>query len=235
MQVGITLPTFREDAAALEVARRAEALGLDGVFAFDHLWPPGRPDLPSLSAFPVLGAVAAVTERICLGPLVARVGLVPDEVLVAELRSLSLMAPGRLIAGLGTGDQKSASENLSYGISASGPEERRQALRLSARSLIDFGVPVWVGGSSVAITELAVELGSGASLNLWEARPSALAAVSARCETTWGGSLGGGVAQVAQSLHELADAGATWAVCAWPRSLEDLSEAVEVLRRDRDG
>jgi alkanesulfonate monooxygenase SsuD/methylene tetrahydromethanopterin reductase-like flavin-dependent oxidoreductase (luciferase family) len=235
MRVGITLPTFRDDAAALDAAQRAEALGLDGVFVFDHFWPPERPDLPSLSAFPVLGAVAAATERICLGPFVARVGLVPDEVLVAELRSLSFMAPRRLIAGLGTGDHKSAGENLSYGIAVSGPEERRLALRRSARSLIDLEVPVWVGGGSIATTELAVELGPGAAVNLWEAQPSALAVVAPRCEVTWGGPLDGEVSQVAQSLHELEAAGATWAVCAWPRSLEDFSEAVEVLRRDRDG
>jgi len=235
IRVGITLPTFRGDTAALDAAKRAEALGLDGVFVFDHIWPPGRPELPSLSAFPVLGAVAAVTERVCLGPFVARVGLVPDEVLVAELRSLSSMAPGRLIAGLGTGDQKSAGENLSYGIPAGGPQERRLALRRSARNLIDLGVPVWVGGGSAATTELAVELGPGAAVNLWDARPSALADVAARCEVTWGGPLDGEVSQVAQSLHELEAAGATWAVCAWPRSLEDFSEAVEVLRRDRNG
>ncbi len=42
MRVGVTLPTFRDDAAALDAARRAEALGLDGVFVFDHLWPLGQ-------------------------------------------------------------------------------------------------------------------------------------------------------------------------------------------------
>ncbi|MGA2037054.1 MAG: LLM class flavin-dependent oxidoreductase [Acidimicrobiales bacterium] len=231
MRVGITLPTFRDDAAALDAARRAESLGFDGVFVFDHIWPLGTPERPALSAFPVLGAVAAVTERICLGPFVARVGLVPDEVLVAELRSLSSMAPGRLIAGLGTGDRKSAGENLAYGVPAFAPDERRRALRKAARRLIDLGVPVWVGGGSTATTELAVELGPGAAVNLWEARPSALAAAAERCEVTWGGSVDGEVSQVAQWLYELAAAGATWAVCAWPRSLEDLSEVVEILRR----
>jgi len=95
----VTLPTFRDDAAVLGAARRAEELGLDGVFVFDHLWPMGAPQRPALSAFPVLGAIAASTRRVCFGPLVARVGLVPVAVLVAELLSLDRMAPGRLIAG----------------------------------------------------------------------------------------------------------------------------------------
>jgi len=230
MRVGITLPTFRNDAAALDAARHAEALGLDGVFVFDHIWPLGRPERPALSAFPVLGAVAAVTERICFGPLVARVGLVPDEVLVGELRSLSSMAPGRLIAGLGTGDRQSAGENLAYGIPPGPPDERRLALRKCARALVDLGIPVWVGGGAKATTELAVELGDGAAVNLWEAQPSALAALAKRCEVTWGGPVEGEVPQIAQWLEELASAGATWAVCAWPSSLEMLSEAVGMLR-----
>ena len=107
VHVGVTLPTFTDDAVALGATKRAEQLGLDGVFVFDHLWPLGSPERPALSAFPVLGAVAAVTTAVHFGPLVARIGLVPDDVLVAELLSLARMAPGRLIAGLGTGDSES--------------------------------------------------------------------------------------------------------------------------------
>src|SRR5271169_153104 len=128
MRIGVTLPSFRADAGALDAARRAEAAGLDGVFVFDHLWPLGRPDRPALASFPLLGAVAAVTETVALGPLVARVGLVPDEVLVAELASLSHMAPGRLIAGIGTGDAMSAPENQAYGIAFADAGTRRLAL-----------------------------------------------------------------------------------------------------------
>jgi alkanesulfonate monooxygenase SsuD/methylene tetrahydromethanopterin reductase-like flavin-dependent oxidoreductase (luciferase family) len=230
MRVGVTLPTFRNDSTALDAARRAEALSLDGVFVFDHIWPLGRPDLPALSAFPVLGAVAAVTEGICIGPLVARVGLVPDEVLVAELKSLSFMAPGRLIAGLGTGDHKSFDENLSYGIPTAGPDERRVSLARSARHLMDLGVPVWVGGGSPATAQLVTELGAGAALNLWDALPSDLAAAATHCEVTWGGTVDGEVSEIVRRLRVLEAAGATWAVCTWPRSLKKLSEVAGILR-----
>jgi alkanesulfonate monooxygenase SsuD/methylene tetrahydromethanopterin reductase-like flavin-dependent oxidoreductase (luciferase family) len=230
VRVGVTLPTFRDDTAALDAARSAEALGLDGVFVFDHLWPMGSRERPALSAFPMLGAVASVTNRISFGPLVARIGLVPDAVLVAELASLAHMAPGRLIAGLGTGDAKSAAENEAYGIPPGPPDERRLALARCARQVIALGVPVWVGGGSVATTELAVDLGPGAAVNLWAGQASAVAALSARCEVTWGGPVSGQVPQIALALTELAQAGATWVVCAWPESLEAVAEVAHMLR-----
>ena len=49
----------------------------------------GQPDRPALSSGPLLGAVAASTSTISVGTLVARVGLLPDDVLVAVLSSLS--------------------------------------------------------------------------------------------------------------------------------------------------
>jgi alkanesulfonate monooxygenase SsuD/methylene tetrahydromethanopterin reductase-like flavin-dependent oxidoreductase (luciferase family) len=230
VKVGVTLPTFRDDGAALDVARRAEALGLDGVFVFDHLWPLGQKDRPSLSAFPVLGAVAAVTSRICFGPFVARVGLVPDDLLVAELASLAHLAPGRLVAGLGTGDRLSAPENEAYGIPPGTADERRLALAGCARRVLDLGVPVWVGGGSRSTTELAVELGPGAAVNLWEGQPSEVAALTRRCEVTWGGPVAATVSEIALGFSALAEAGATWAVCGWPPSLEAVAEVAEMMR-----
>lgn len=228
MRVGVTLPTFRDDALAIEAARQAEQLGLDGVFSFDHLWPIGAPERPALSCFPVLGAVAAATGRISFGPLVARIGLVPDEILVAELLSLDLMAPGRLIAGLGTGDSKSAAENLAFGIPFDPPDQRRIALRECARQVLRAGIPVWVGGGSLSTVELAVEL--DAAVNLWEGQPSAVAGLQSRCEVTWAGPVAGEVPEIAQWLEEVAAAGATWAVCAWPESMEAVAEAAGFVR-----
>jgi len=228
VKVGVTLPTFRHDAGSLDAARRAEELGIDGVFVFDHLWPMGSPGRPALSAFPVLGAVAAVTGALCVGPLVARIGLVPDAVLVAELVSLEHMAPGRVIAGMGTGDRHSADENLAYGIAFPPADERRLALARCAREVADAGVPVWIGGGSVATVEVAADL--GVAVNLWEGQPAAAAALAARCEVTWGGPVPDDTASIAEWLSELAAAGVSWAVCAWPRSLEAVAEAAAVVR-----
>lgn len=228
MKLGVTLPSFRADDSVVEAARRAEAAGVDGVFVFDHLWPLGRPDRPALAAGPVLGAVAAATGRVQLGPLVARVGLLPDDVLVARLRSLDHLAPGRVIAALGTGDTKSAPENRAYGIAYEPADARRLAVAGCARRLRAAGLPVWIGGGSPATTELAAEV--GAAVNLWEGQPAAVAALAARGEVTWGGVLRGSVAETAEWLAELASAGATWAVAVWPASLDDLVEAAAAAR-----
>lgn len=229
MRVGVTLPSFRDGAGpALDAAQAAEEAGLDGVFVFDHLWPLGRPDRPALSAFPLLGAVAAATDRVVLGPLVARVGLVPDDVLVAELVSLARLAPGRVVAGLGTGDEKSETENRAFGVAYESAARRRLALRRCARALRDRGLDVWIGGGSAATDDVAIEL--AVALNLWDARPAAIAAFGARGEVTWAGRAPEEAGALAPWLAELAGAGASWAVCAWPGSLGALAEAAALVR-----
>jgi alkanesulfonate monooxygenase SsuD/methylene tetrahydromethanopterin reductase-like flavin-dependent oxidoreductase (luciferase family) len=228
VRVGVTLPTFRDDAFALQAAGRAEELGLDGVFVFDHLWPLGAPQRPALSAFPTLGAVAASTRTIGVGTLVARIGLVPDEILVAQLLTVHHMAPGRLIAGLGTGDAQSAGENLAFGIPFDAADERRLSLRACAAHLAGAGVEVWVGGGSAATNQVAVDL--GVAVNLWGAPPAVVAALRSRCEVTWAGPVGGESPEIALWLEELSTAGATWAVCAWPPSIEAVAEAAASVR-----
>lgn len=229
MRVGVTLPTFDERAdAALAGAVRAEELGLDGVFVFDHLWPIGRPDRPALSSLPVLGAVAAATARVALGTLVARIGMREDDELVGQFLSLDRLAPGRVVAGLGTGDAKSKDENLAYGIAYEPVADRRAALARTAARLRDASLPVWVGGGAPATNDIARSL--GVTLNFWEADDAVVRASAALGDVTWGGPVPGGVTAIAERLARLADAGATWAVCAWPSSLEEVAEAAQGLR-----
>ena len=239
MRVGVVLPTFRPDAEpALEVAEEAAHLGVDGVFCFDHLWPLGRPDRPAIAPFPLLSAIAVSTERLCVGTLVARIGLVPDEVLLAEFAALETLAPGRLIAGLGTGDHQSAAENDAYGVPPASPTARRQGLRRCARVLRDAGTTVWIGGGHRRTVAVAEE--EGVALNLWEATTGRIAEEASRCEVTWAGRAPGpdpddlaagmereeaDVRALGRSVAELARAGATWAVFAWPVTLAALVEA----------
>ena len=230
MKVGITLPQFRDEAdSAIAAARRAEELGLDGVFCFDHLWPMGQPGRPALSSGPLLGALAASTSVIHIGTLVARIGLLPDDVLVEVLSSLNAISNGRLIAGLGTGDHLSRAENLAFGVPYDPPAERQVRLASVAVAVEARGIKVWVGGGLPSTSDLARTVGG--AVNLWEAETAKVAATaSAGCETTWGGPLKGNAEHVEARLRELADAGATWAVCAWPDSLEVIAEAADAVR-----
>ena len=141
MRLGVLLPTFRDDASdALDRARHASELGLDGVFAYDHLWPMGQPSRPALAPFPILAAVARRHADLVVGPLVARVGLVGTSHLVEQFRTLAALAPGRVIATLGSGDRLSADENRAYGLSELGAHERR-ALIAETRVILPKGLP----------------------------------------------------------------------------------------------
>jgi alkanesulfonate monooxygenase SsuD/methylene tetrahydromethanopterin reductase-like flavin-dependent oxidoreductase (luciferase family) len=149
VRIGITLPQFRDDAEpAVEIARQAEAAGLDGVFVFDHLWRIARPDEPALHGLTLLGALAAETERVTVGTLVARIGLLPDAVLVHTFTTLGRMAGSRLIAGLGVGDAVSRSENVAYGVPFAPAAERRASLAACCRRLRSLSITTWVGGLS---------------------------------------------------------------------------------------
>ena len=236
VRVGVTLPQFRYDAeTAITAARSAEALGLDGVFVFDHLWPIGQPDRPVIASLPLLGALAAETSRVAVGTLVMRVGLMPDEVLVSELLRVHEMSGGRLVAGLGTGDRLSAEENRAYGIDYPPAGQRRESLARCGAELAGAGCPVWVGAGAVvapATREVAVRI--GAAVNVWDTGTAAVAD-EPELEVTWGGPIAGGPKGVTTRVQELADAGATWVVCAWPESLEDVADARRLVREGRAG
>jgi len=217
MRVGVVLPTFERSAdRALDAACEAERAGLHGVFAYDHLWPMGQPGRPAISPYPLLGAVASRTTRVALGTLVARVGLVPDDVLVRELLTLQVVSAGRAVVAVGTGDAKSAAENRAYGVAFEAPRRRRERLGAVVASLRRAGVPTWVGGGSEATD--AVARSTGAALNLWGATPGIVAAAARSGEVTWAGSLPGDPGDAAALLAALGRAGASWAVLGWPGS-----------------
>jgi alkanesulfonate monooxygenase SsuD/methylene tetrahydromethanopterin reductase-like flavin-dependent oxidoreductase (luciferase family) len=230
VRIGVTLPQFRDEAdSAVDAARRAEALGLDGVFCFDHLWPMGQPGRPALASGPLLGALVASTATIAIGTLVARIGLLPDEVLVTELISLASLGDGRLIAGVGTGDRLSRAENDAYGIPFEPAGERRARVATVAAALRDQGIPVWIGGGRAETVDLARTL--GVAVNLWEGERSSMAElVAAGVDVTWGGPVGEGVEAATATLLDVAGTGSSWAVCAWPDSLEVVAEAAEAVR-----
>ena len=198
MLIGATLPQFRADVeVAIAAARRIEALGLDGVFVFDHLWPIGNPDGVVLHAHTLLGALAAETRRVRLGSLVARVGLLPDAVLVNTLASVAHVAGAeRTIAGVGSGDALSKPENLAFGVEYESVSARIAAVGRVCRGLRDRGVTTWAGGRSPELRQVAAD--DADALNVWGASPAEVVSeiedLRARAggrdvTTTWGGQV----------------------------------------------
>jgi alkanesulfonate monooxygenase SsuD/methylene tetrahydromethanopterin reductase-like flavin-dependent oxidoreductase (luciferase family) len=103
LRVGVLILPDRPWREARETWRRAEALGFDHAWTYDHLTWRGHRDLPWFGAVPTLTAAAAVTERIRLGPLVAHPTFRHPLTLAKELVTLDDVAGGRLTLGLGTG------------------------------------------------------------------------------------------------------------------------------------
>jgi len=238
MRTGVVLPTFRDGPDdAFAAATEAVAAGVDGLFCYDHIWPLGQPERPALAPFPVLGALAtrlgpprAGGDGPFLGTLVARVGLAPNAVLAAQFGALERLAPGRVIAGLGTGDRMSEEENRAYGIPFPPAAARRAQLVELGRELVASGLTVWVAGGTAGRTEEA--RAAGAVLNVWDAAPALVAERSSGpdgVEVTWAGPPPTGSPPLAEMVRALHEAGATWAVFGWPVDVEALVAAARAV------
>src|SRR5207247_2385117 len=95
MKLGLNLPyegslAFPE---AVELARRAEALG------FESVW---MPEAYGTDAVSILGALAARTQRIRLGTGIVNVFSRTPALLAQTAATLDLISGGRFILGLGT-------------------------------------------------------------------------------------------------------------------------------------
>jgi hypothetical protein len=219
VKLGVLLPTFREGPNdALLAAHRAEEAFLDGVFAFDHLWPIGERERPSLAPFPVLAAVASQCPSLTVGPLVARVGLVSTSILVERFVTLEALAPRRVIAALGTGDELSEDENLAFGLDYQPARERRELLADAMRALSP-AMEVWCGAGATATNAVAREF--GVTLNLWGVPPAMVSEAAKDGPVNWAGPLG---RDASKTLDALEAAGATWAVSSESSRIEELSE-----------
>jgi len=152
MNVGLILPLFSGDPERVaSFARRAEALGYDGVFAFDHFFPPGAPtDRPSLEAFASLSAVAAATERVTVGTLVTRASIRPAGLLAKMAAGVDDVSGGRMVLGIGTGDPIDKPEHQAYGLTYLEKRERREHLIETVRAVkaLFAGSP-WLGGGRI--------------------------------------------------------------------------------------
>jgi probable F420-dependent oxidoreductase len=98
-----TWPELPEPQALFAYAERAEALGFDSLWVWDHILLGVDPPFPIIDSLTLLAAIAARTRRISLGTGVLVLPLRNPVVLAKELTSLDRIADGRLLLGLASG------------------------------------------------------------------------------------------------------------------------------------
>ena len=177
------MPRFRDLQAQ---AQTAEQIGLDSLWVTDHVvWPfPNQEEKGCWEAFTFLSALAAVTSRIQLGPLVACTSFRNPALLARMADSLDEISAGRFILGLGAGwsELEYRAFGYPYDHLASRFEEALQIIvPLLREGQVDFvgnyyqareavlrprgpsrsGPPIWIGGSKPRLLELTARYADG--------------------------------------------------------------------------
>jgi len=108
MKVGVQLPEVEREVRwpeLLRLAQTAEAAGHDSIWLGDHMLyrGDGRPERGPWDAWTMLAALAASTERVRLGPLVAATAFHAPGLTARMAAAIAEISSGRFVLGLGTG------------------------------------------------------------------------------------------------------------------------------------
>jgi probable F420-dependent oxidoreductase len=134
------------------MARLAEEVGLDSVWVGDHYLyrGDGRPERGPWEAWSQLAAIAAVTSRVRLGPLVACLGFHAPGPLAKTIATVDEVSGGRLVVGVGAGWNRA--EFDAFGIAFDHRVDRFAEALPSLRKLLD-GERVTVDGRYVRLDD----------------------------------------------------------------------------------
>src|SRR4030095_7327503 len=125
LRIGVQLPEVERQGVRwpeyLAMARAAEEVGFDSIWVGDHLLYRGDDQIERgpWEAWTMLAALAAATERVELGPLVACTAFHPPGVIAKMAATIAEVSGGRFVLGLGAGWNEP--EFRAYGV----PFERR--------------------------------------------------------------------------------------------------------------
>ncbi|HEY0119497.1 MAG TPA: LLM class flavin-dependent oxidoreductase [Cellulomonas sp.] len=148
LRVGVQLPEVERSVRwpeVLDMARRAEDVGLDSVWVGDHLlyrFGDGSTRGP-WESWTLLAGLAAATSQITLGPLVASTAFRGPALLAKQAATLDEISGGRLVLGLGAG--WNPVEFAAYGLPFDHRVARFEEAFTIIRSLLRDGVVDFVG------------------------------------------------------------------------------------------
>jgi alkanesulfonate monooxygenase SsuD/methylene tetrahydromethanopterin reductase-like flavin-dependent oxidoreductase (luciferase family) len=97
----------------MELAVATESAGWDGMFLWDHL-DYREPVEAILDPYICLAAISSVTTRLQIGPMVTPLIKRRLAVVARQMATLELLSKGRLIMGLGLGDDADIGERWSF-------------------------------------------------------------------------------------------------------------------------
>lgn len=117
VRVGVQLAPQHTDINSLRSAwRRAEDLGVDSIWIWDHFFPiDGDPCGAHFECWSLLGALAADTTTPTVGPLVTCSGYRNPDLLADMARTLDNLSGGRFVLGIGAGWSERDYTGYGYG------------------------------------------------------------------------------------------------------------------------
>jgi probable F420-dependent oxidoreductase len=136
LRVGVQLPEVERVVRWPELVamvRAAEEVGFDSIWVGDHLLyrGDGRPERGPWDAWTTLSALAASTERVRLGPLVACAAFHPPGIVARMAASIDEVSGGRFVLGIGAGWNRTEFDafGIDFGERASRFEEAFDVIR----------------------------------------------------------------------------------------------------------
>lgn len=142
--------------------RAVEALGVDGIYNWDHLSPRfGDLDGNTFECWTTLGSMAEVTERVTIGPLITNAGFRNPGLMADMARTVDHASGGRLVLGLGAGGWTRDFDDLGLDPTTAGERLRamEQAIGLMRErwqtkhpAPVRGSIPILIGGNGEKLT-----------------------------------------------------------------------------------